>query len=409
MTYKEFISLLVFTWVFFHQSIVCQADESRVTRNQVDPGVPATFNSHLEDLSTVQRLTIKVAYHPELSGDYRVNSDYTISVPLIGRLSVRDIDLASLEKSLSAKMLSITGRETSVTIEVAEYRPIFVTGFVRNDGAVPWHPGMTVLQALAMSGGLGRTALEAGATGDPARYPKAADDRKRALAVLARLLAEEAGGEVEVPAELVSLVGRKEAEALIKEQSRLLVARRQSYESQLSVIERGRSAAMAELEGLRTQGQRLARQLTLRLNQREKILGLKEKGLVPEERTLDQEFRVLELEEKSTNTTVGIARVQATIADLDLSAQTLRRTRETENSIEKAKLARDLAQSQMDMDAALLQSGTAAWAGLSASSSHPVPKYTITRKTEDQTTKIDADENTPLKPSDILLVSIVLN
>src|SRR5262245_5812389 len=98
---------------------------------QVDPQQVQTPASHeaarpaLEKLSTAIRLTLKFGVYPELSGDYRIANDGTLSVPVIGRLDVSDLDAATLEKTLAAKLFETTGRQSYATVEVAEYLPAF--------------------------------------------------------------------------------------------------------------------------------------------------------------------------------------------------------------------------------------------------------------------------------------------
>ena len=41
----------------------------------------------------------------------------------------------------------------SVSVEIIEYRPIFILGEVAKPGQYPYEPGMTVLTAVAIAGG----------------------------------------------------------------------------------------------------------------------------------------------------------------------------------------------------------------------------------------------------------------
>ena len=47
-------------------------------------------------------------------------------------------------------------QEDDLFLDVVEYRPVYVTGDVGNSGEVRYRPGMSVRQALAIAGGVGR-------------------------------------------------------------------------------------------------------------------------------------------------------------------------------------------------------------------------------------------------------------
>src|SRR5262245_40293090 len=119
-----------FAWCVLITAPLAQAQEAG--QAQVDPlkqaQAPASHESArpaLEKLWTAKRLTLKFGVYPELNGDYRIADDGTLSVPVIGRLVVSDLDAASLEKTLAAKLFETTGRQSYATVEVAEYLPAF--------------------------------------------------------------------------------------------------------------------------------------------------------------------------------------------------------------------------------------------------------------------------------------------
>ena len=51
-------------------------------------------------------------------------------------------------------------RNPSVAVEVIAYRPIYVLGEVNKPGQYPYHPGMTVVTAVAVAGGFTYRAVE---------------------------------------------------------------------------------------------------------------------------------------------------------------------------------------------------------------------------------------------------------
>ena len=91
---------------------------------------------------------------PQLTNTFTVGDNGSIAFPLIGTVQVAGMtadDAAStLSKSLVDKKLL---REPSVSVQIMQYRPIFVLGEVSHPGQYPYQPGMTLLSGVALAGG----------------------------------------------------------------------------------------------------------------------------------------------------------------------------------------------------------------------------------------------------------------
>jgi polysaccharide export outer membrane protein len=104
---------------------------------------------------------------PELRQRSQVSQDGEILLPLGGQLRVDGLTMAEVRDK--ARQLLPTkefrrrnedGREypviiapSDVQIAVAEYRPVYLNGDVAKPGEQPFRPGLTVRQAIALSGG----------------------------------------------------------------------------------------------------------------------------------------------------------------------------------------------------------------------------------------------------------------
>jgi polysaccharide biosynthesis/export protein ExoF len=343
-------------------------------------------------VTDAQKLTLKFSDIPRLNGDYRVNADETVTIPGLGRVAVADITIGQLEEILSERATGIAGRDVYVTVEVSEFRPIFITGNVPRFGPMPWQPGLTVEQAVAAVGGLVQSQAA-----DTIQRRRAELDEQRLIAAMARLKAEQQGAErIESPDELVKLSGKVEAEKLIAVQLTLMHNRRISLQKQIDSLAVGKNLAHQELEGLRIQRSKLDDQLQLRRKQREKIQSLLDKKLTVADRALEEDIKVSDLEEKSANISVAIARVQATITNFERDALNLAEARKSEVDTEIIRLERELAQTRAILN--VIKDPD--------QEQEPSVRFLISRRGKGNAVRLmEAERSSSLMPGDLLSVT----
>src|SRR5215813_2344204 len=83
----------------------------------------------------------------DLSGEYAIEEDGVISIPLLGRLQVAGRTLDDVRADLAASFSDVMRRRAEVNVTVIDQPPIYVVGPVKNSGAYKYMPGMIVLQA----------------------------------------------------------------------------------------------------------------------------------------------------------------------------------------------------------------------------------------------------------------------
>ena len=90
----------------------------------------------------------------QLSGEFRVDDQGNIAVPLLGNVEASGLSPAQLSARITdgLKRKNLF-RNPSVAVEVLAYRPVFVLGEVAKPGQYPYQPGMTVLTTVAVAGG----------------------------------------------------------------------------------------------------------------------------------------------------------------------------------------------------------------------------------------------------------------
>jgi polysaccharide export outer membrane protein len=111
-------------------------------------------------LDTGDRLRIFVYGHPNLSRLYTVDHQGMVPVPLIGEVSARGRTTRSLARAIAARLGAQYVREPQVTVDIAQNRPFFILGEVRNAGQYPYVSGITVKAAVAIAGGFADRADE---------------------------------------------------------------------------------------------------------------------------------------------------------------------------------------------------------------------------------------------------------
>lgn len=92
---------------------------------------------------------------PDLSGEVTVRPDGKITVPLLKDISAAGLTPADLEKTLqdTAKRF-IQDPNATVVVRQIHSRNVYITGNVARPGAYPLNTPTTVLQLIALSGGL---------------------------------------------------------------------------------------------------------------------------------------------------------------------------------------------------------------------------------------------------------------
>jgi polysaccharide biosynthesis/export protein len=98
---------------------------------------------------------VSVWKEPDLSRTVPVRPDGKITLPLVGDLVAEGLTPSQLEKTVQNKLAPLV-RDPRVTVIVHDVNGsrVYVTGMVTRPGAFPLRSHMTVLQALAMAGGL---------------------------------------------------------------------------------------------------------------------------------------------------------------------------------------------------------------------------------------------------------------
>jgi polysaccharide export outer membrane protein len=96
-----------------------------------------------------------------LSEIFRVNDAGNVAMPLLGAVHAAGLTTDALGARIAGELKSRDLlRAPSVSVEVTEYRPVYVLGEVTRPGQYTYQPGMTALSTIAIAGGYTYRAFE---------------------------------------------------------------------------------------------------------------------------------------------------------------------------------------------------------------------------------------------------------
>jgi polysaccharide biosynthesis/export protein len=99
------------------------------------------------------RIRLKVYGEPDIAGEYEIDSNGQVSIPLAGHIGAAGLTTKQLERAIASTLAKGIVRDPRVNVEVALYRPYYILGEVKKGGEYPYRLGLTVMDAVASAGG----------------------------------------------------------------------------------------------------------------------------------------------------------------------------------------------------------------------------------------------------------------
>lgn len=118
------------------------------------PQATDPLDSDVYRLASGDVVRIAVLGEAELSLDALIDPSGHISYPFLGRVRTSGLTVRELEHSIRSGLMSGYLVNPDVRVSLAQYRPIFVGGEVRQAGSYPYSLGLTAGQALTLAGGI---------------------------------------------------------------------------------------------------------------------------------------------------------------------------------------------------------------------------------------------------------------
>jgi polysaccharide export outer membrane protein len=346
-----------------------------------------------------------------LGGEFVISQSGTLQLPMIGQIGAAGRDSIALANEISSRLQARMGLidKPDATVEILEYPPVYVVGDVTTPGEYRFRSGLTVLQALALSGGPLREAKES--SEDQIRIVgELRDIRIDILHTKARIVRLDA--EMAEASELVfpatqpgdadaALGADVEAqeriifEARIKErerQAKSLEELRQLLRAEIGVLEQKVKAANIGVENAR--------------EELKNVNVLVEKGIAIASRRSELEQRLASYQAESLDQVTAIMRARQSITEATRNLDGLEDNHRTE-------VAATLQQEQVNLEKLMLRQDVSQKLLLeSLASAAPFAKdpaaleFVLTRYNDGKTTEIAATDSTQLMPGDVVTVRL---
>ena len=99
------------------------------------------------------KLKITVFGEENLSGATEVNAMGQVALPLAGEVPAKGLAINQFRDAVVRRLQDGYLKTPKVTVEITNYRSIYVHGEVKTGGEFPFKPGLTLRDAVAVAGG----------------------------------------------------------------------------------------------------------------------------------------------------------------------------------------------------------------------------------------------------------------
>ncbi len=103
-------------------------------------------------LGTGDKIKLTVYGEADLSGDFEIGGNGSLSLPLVGQVQAGGMTVPEFERFLT-QQLQTYFRRPRVSVQVLNYRPFYIQGEVKNAGEYSYSNGLLVRDAIAKAGG----------------------------------------------------------------------------------------------------------------------------------------------------------------------------------------------------------------------------------------------------------------
>lgn len=353
-------------------------------------------------------IEIWMAQYTDLTRQVTLAPDGWISLPLAGAVKAEGLTLEMLQTALHERLQPFFNDEVGLNVSLVpseQHQPsIFVAGDVDTPGLYPFRPGMTVLHALSVAGGIYRVPLT---TSDRDRSMEVeglianATKRLNELDVMiARLNAQIAGQDsFELPPD----VDAEAAGGFVSREQAMLTMQADNIQAQKDALARMLAINEDSITATNEQIESFKERIALTQERVAATTTLVERGVMQASQLRDLEVSIVDMESSLSQLRATLATQQGNMLTEQSRVNTLMQefqvglvTQLSAAERERQELQADLANYRETID---LYGPTMPTAS--------TVQYEIVRPTEGGSIDVDATEQTVIMPGDLVRVSQV--
>jgi len=375
-------------------------------------------------LGSQDKLTVRIAEWQTVEGTFRdwsaVNGAYTVgpsgtlSVPFVGELPAAGKTTAEVAAAIGEALqhkLALSDKPEA-SVEMAQFRPFYISGEVQNPGQFPFVPDLTVLKAISVAGGIRRNTDYGPQLGKDLVTAKGnfdiSDDRRvRLIVKRARIDADMAGkATFEAPKEVED---DPRLPAIVADEMTILTADQKALKLKLEALDDLKGVLQSEIESLQKKIVNQTKQVDLAQQQLASIGPLAQKGLVANSRLLDSQQSVADLQGKILDYDTAILTAKQSISKATQDAIDAQNTLSSRLAVDRQQTEADLNEAalKVNMQKGLMAQATdPATRAASATNEEPSLLYALVRVVDGKTSEIAAKEDTPVLPGDVIKVRL---
>jgi protein involved in polysaccharide export with SLBB domain len=358
-----------------------------------------------------EKLRIKVQEWPALSDEVAVTDTGAFTLPVVGSLQSLGRNTSEIADEISERLQKTAKLDERpfTSVEVSQFRPIYVLGDVQRPGEYNYRPGLTVLASLSLSGGVYRMAdsplLRDMVVGNGSI--STLQSQRREMAVKrARLIAELNGTDrIEVDAAAVGGVSLGEA---VEQERAIMQARSRLLGNQIAALRKENDIRRDEIKFSRARMESTIKQLASVEKELAGLRSLNERGLAlaPRQTTLERLAAQIEGDQRAIDT--QIAQAQAITVQNEAAITRLGDDRRREAQVELRQVTAQIEQleGQLASQRALLAVAGALGVAEDAQSNRAqfVLTYQISRGSGAAVREVTVAESDLVEPGDVIKV-----
>jgi protein involved in polysaccharide export with SLBB domain len=354
------------------------------------------------------------------NAEYTVGQGGKISLPLVGDMLAAGKSPTDLSQAIGQALQRRIGlaEPPSISVEVVQFRPFYIVGDVERPGEYAYRPGLTLLQAITIAGGmpraknLGPARLERESISTRGDLRLLESDLVATLARKARLTSElQTSDEIAIPDELNAPATDTSYRAIINQETVLFQSRKEAFATQVRALEQLKAQHEMEAASLVKQLEMHDTLIDLLKPELDAVHELYKKQLVAAPRKLAVERNATQLQGDRLRLETALARARQEASKTEVAIIELQNKRSTEINAElrqsQARL-NELGEKIETAQRLLYDTEVTAPRFLAVGNrlKEAEPVYAVVRAISGRAIDLEAKETTQIEPGDTIKIEL---